>query len=135
MQDNYYSKRNVVNKVVNKMDKTKAAHLLRGAQAEQQACEFLISQGLTLIERNFRSPYGELDLIMKDDKTLVIVEVRFRKNDKFGSALESVTHSKQAKISATTEIYLNSHTQSMPIRFDVVGISGSGELQWVKNAF
>ena len=115
--------------------KTKASHLLRGEQAEKQAYEFLISQGLTLIERNFRSPYGELDLIMKDGKTLVIVEVRFRKNDKFGSALESVTHSKQAKISATTEIYLSSQTESMPIRFDVVGISGNGELKWVKDAF
>jgi putative endonuclease len=116
--------------------KTKASHLLRGEQAEQQACDFLISQGLTLIERNFRSPYGELDLIMKDGETLVIIEVRYRKNTKFGSALESVTSSKQAKISATTEIYLNTLESEIPrMRFDVMGILGDGELQWVKNAF
>jgi putative endonuclease len=115
--------------------KTKASHLLRGEQAEQQACDFLITQGLTLIERNFRSPYGELDLIMKEGETLVIVEVRFRKNAIFGSALESVTHSKQVKISATTEVYLNSLDEMPRMRFDVVGILGNGELQWVKNAF
>jgi putative endonuclease len=118
------------------LPKTKAAHLQRGENAEQQACDFLISQGLTLVERNFRSPYGEIDLIMRDGETLVFVEVRYRKNAKFGSALESVTVAKQIKISATTEVYLNALGNEMPrMRFDVVGILGDGDLQWVKNAF
>lgn len=118
--------------------KPKAAHLLQGEQSEQHACDFLIMQGLTLVKRNFRCLYGELDLIMKDGKTLVIVEVRYRKNAKFGSALESVTRSKQLKIIAATEVYLNtlpSDDDLMPMRFDVVGILGDGDLQWVKNAF
>lgn len=119
------------------LPKTKAAHLQRGENAEQQAYEFLISQGLTLIERNFRCYYGEIDLIMKDDKTLVFVEVRYRKNAKFGSALESVTRSKQQKLISAAEIYLNTlqNDELMSMRFDVVGILGEGELQWVKNAF
>ncbi len=118
------------------LPKTKASHLQRGENAEQQACDFLTLQGLALVERNFRSPYGEIDLIMRDGETLVFVEVRYRKNAKFGGALESVTPSKQAKISATTEIYLNALENKIPrIRFDVVGILGDGELQWVKNAF
>lgn len=117
--------------------KSKATHLLNGEKAERQACEFLISQGLVLVERNFRCTYGEIDLIMKDGKTLVIVEVRYRKNAKFGSALESVTASKQIKLMATTEIYLSAleNETLMPVRFDVVGILGDGDLQWVKNAF
>lgn len=117
--------------------KVKPDHLQRGENAEQQACDFLISQGLTLIERNFRCYYGELDLIMQDGKTRVIVEVRYRKNAKFGSALESVTKAKQTKLIHATEIYLNSlkSDELLPIRFDVVGILGDGELQWVKNAF
>ena len=117
--------------------KTKPIHLLRGEQAEQQACDFLISQGLMLVECNFRCPYGELDLIMKDDKTLVIVEVRYRKNAKFGSAVESVTRSKQMKLIAATEVYLNTlpSNELIPMRFDVVGILGDGDLQWIKNAF
>ncbi len=117
-------------------NKSKAAHLLRGESAEQQACDFLISQGFTLVERNFRCPHGELDLIMKDGDTLVIVEVRFRKNAKYGSALESVDFRKQAKISAATEFYLQTLKSDMPrLRFDVIGISGNGELQWIANAF
>ncbi len=116
--------------------KTKPAHLISGEQAEQKACDFLIAQGLILVERNFRSHYGELDLIMMDGVTLVIVEVRFRKNAKFGSALESVTYAKQVKVSATTEVYLSTLESEMPrMRFDVVGILGDGDLQWVKNAF
>lgn len=117
--------------------KIKPAHLQRGENAEKQACDFLISQGLTVIERNFRCYYGEIDLIMKDDKTLVFVEVRYRKNAKFGSALESVTRSKQQKLISAAEIYLNTlqNEELMPMRFDVVGILGDGELQWVKNAF
>lgn len=117
-------------------NKSKATHLLHGEFAEQQACDFLISQGLTLVERNFRCLHGELDLIMKDGETLVIVEVRFRKNAKYGSALESVDFRKQAKISATTEFYLNTLKGEMPrMRFDVIGILGNGELEWVQNAF
>lgn len=119
------------------LPKTKAAHLQRGENAEQQACEFLISQDLTLIERNFRCYYGEIDLIMKDGHALVFVEVRYRKNAKFGSALESVTRSKQTKLISAAEIYLSllQNKELMPMRFDVVGILGNGELQWVKNAF
>jgi putative endonuclease len=80
--------------------------------------------------------HGEIDLIMREGETLVIVEVRFRKNATYGSALESVTVSKQAKLIATTEFYLNTFTGDMPaIRFDVIGIVGEGELQWVQNAF
>jgi putative endonuclease len=119
-----------------KSPKTKAPHLRSGELAEQRACDFLLSHQLILVERNFRCVHGELDLIMREGETLVIVEVRFRKNAKYGSALESVTTSKQAKLIATTEFYLNTLTSDMPaIRFDVIGISGEGELQWVQNTF
>lgn len=117
--------------------KTKASHLQRGENAEQQACDFLLAQGLTLVARNFRCPYGELDLIMQDGKTRVIVEVRYRKNANFGGALESVTRAKQTKLIHATEVYLNSlaNEELFPVRFDVIGILGNGQLQWVKNAF
>jgi putative endonuclease len=119
-----------------KSPKMKAAHLRSGELAEQRACDFLVSHQLTLVERNFRCVHGEIDLIMREGETLVIVEVRFRKNATYGSALESVTASKQAKLIATTEFYLNTFTGDMPaIRFDVIGIVGEGELQWVQNAF
>jgi putative endonuclease len=115
--------------------KTKAAHLLRGASAEQQACDFLLKQGLILVTRNFRCKQGELDLIMRDQRTLVIVEVRFRKTDQYGSALESVTRAKQSRIMAATEVYLSKHKLNTAVRFDVLALSGNGKLEWIKNAF
>ena len=113
----------------------KAAHLLRGKSAEDQAHDFLIAKGLQPVSRNYRCKQGELDLIMEDAKTLVIVEVRYRKSDVYGSALESVTHNKQAKIIAATQHYLSTLRNDCPIRFDVVAISGNGEIVWIKNAF
>lgn len=110
--------------------------MLRGKAAEDQAHDFLVSEGLTLICRNYRCKQGELDLVMRDHQSLVIVEVRFRKSDAFGSALESVTHSKKARIIAATQHYLSTlRTTDCPLRFDVVAISGNGDFNWIKNAF
>jgi putative endonuclease len=115
--------------------KAKAAHLIRGNNAENEACQFLLSNGLQLVCRNFRCRQGELDLVMLDQQTLVIVEVRFRKSDKFGSAAETVTRAKQSRIIAATHNYLSIHKTDSPIRFDVVAISGNGQIDWIKNAF
>ena len=113
----------------------KAAHLLRGKSAEDQAHNFLVHNGLKLVCRNFRCKQGELDLVMQDQQSLVIVEVRYRKSDVYGSALESITHGKQARIIAATHVYLSTLTKTCPLRFDVVAISGNGDINWIKNAF
>lgn len=115
--------------------KAKAAHLLRGENAEEQAHNFLIKQGLKPVCRNFRCKQGELDLIMTDQQTLVIIEVRFRKTDTYGSAVESITPKKQSRIMAATHVYLSSRKTDCPIRFDVAAISGNGHINWIKNAF
>lgn len=115
--------------------KEKAVHLIRGESAEEQAHKFLIDKGLKPVSRNFRCKQGELDLIMTDRQTLVIVEVRFRKTDKYGSAVESITRAKQSRIIAATHIYLSSQKTDRPIRFDVVAISGNGNIEWIQNAF
>jgi putative endonuclease len=115
--------------------KSKAAHLLRGENAEELAHNFLIKQGLKPVCRNFRCKQGELDLIMTDQQTLVIIEVRFRKTDTYGSAVESNTPKKQSRIMAATHVYLSSRKTDCPIRFDVAAISGNGHINWIKNAF
>jgi putative endonuclease len=115
--------------------KTKATHLLRGKNAEDQAFDFLISKGLKPICRNYSCKQGELDLVMNDQQTLVIIEVRYRKSDVYGSALESVTASKQKKIITATQHYLSTQQRDCPLRFDVVAISGNGKINWIKNAF
>ncbi|MGR9087291.1 MAG: YraN family protein [Gammaproteobacteria bacterium] len=115
--------------------KAKASHLLHGENAEEQAHRFLVKQGLKPVCRNFRCKQGELDLIMTEGRTLVVVEVRFRKSDKYGSALESITRTKQLRIITATQFYLSRNKLDCPIRFDVVAISGKGHIEWIQNAF
>lgn len=109
---------------------------LTGLQAEARAESYLAKSGLRLVERNFLCKLGEIDLIMRDGATLVFVEVRFRKNARFGSALETVNINKQRKIVSAAQFYLRTHrTVTNPaVRFDVVGITGD-DIQWVPSAF
>jgi len=114
-----------------------------GQQAEQQALNFLQQQGLKLVARNYHCRQGEIDLIMNDQQTLVFVEVRYRKTQRYGSSAESVTAAKQKKIIHTAEHYLlhKVTTQTPACRFDVVAIYPSDEKQsslqfdWIKHAF
>ncbi len=113
----------------------KARHLWRGTDSEQRACSYLQTQGLVVVSRNYRCRYGEIDLIMREQHWLVIVEVRYRQSANFGSALESITAQKQSRIITTTQHYLAQHPHAGPIRFDVVAMSGENQIQWLKNAF
>jgi putative endonuclease len=110
-----------------------------GAIAESMAREFLQQQGLSFISQNYRCTMGELDLIFKDQKQLVIVEVKNRKNTHFGTPAEWVTASKQHKIILATQHYLANHKQlcGLSVRFDVVGILNLNRhsIEWIKNAF
>jgi putative endonuclease len=109
----------------------------RGALAEQWAARFLQKQGLTLIERNYRSRFGEIDLIMRDGSTLVFVEVRLRENADFGGAAASIDIRKQQRIIRTSQQYLSGLAHAPACRFDAVLLSdamGNGA-QWLKNAF
>ncbi len=116
-------------------NKPKAAHLIRGEKSEQLACTYLLKQGLQVIEKNFNCRYGELDIIMRDQKTLVIVEVRFRKKTNYVSALESITAKKQSRIIASTEYYLQIKRINSAVRFDVITLSNDTDINWIKNAF
>ena len=112
-----------------------AAHLLRGAAAEQTAYDFLIAQGLTPVCRNFHCRYGELDLVMTEAEMLVIVEVRYRRSEKFGGAIASITAKKKSKMIAAAQYYLATYQVKSAVRFDVIAISEQTGLQWIKNAF
>jgi putative endonuclease len=111
-----------------------------GEREETAALRFLEQEGLKLITRNYRSPRGEIDLIMWDRECLVFIEVRYRKHDRFGSATETVTSAKQERIISAVTHYLQSkgsEAGDVPCRLDVVAIS-AGErkkIEWIKNAF
>jgi putative endonuclease len=110
----------------------------RGRLAEDRALAFLEREGLRLIERNYRSRFGEIDLIMDDGAMLVFVEVRFRRSSRFGGALESVDRRKQAKLLSTASCFLNERRLDRPARFDVAALAPNGSglaIQWIKGAF
>jgi len=112
-----------------------------GAWLEGRALEFLRSQGLELIERNYTCPLGEIDLIMRSDEVLVFIEVRYRTRADFVHPLASVNRTKQRKIIRTAQVYLKHHqlTDKVLCRLDVLGITrdtaGQFQFDWIRNAF
>ncbi|MCK4743081.1 MAG: YraN family protein [Sulfuriflexus sp.] len=111
---------------------------LTGKFNENLACQYLEKQGLVLVERNFSCRRGEIDIIMRDKDSIVFVEVRYRRTDKFGNAMESVNIHKQKRLSLTARHYLLQTRTPLNARFDVVAISGvepNTTIEWVKNAF
>lgn len=108
-----------------------------GQTAEDMACAFLRRRGLRLIERNYRCPRGEIDLVMQDGEQLVFVEVRYRRGGAFGGPQESITAKKQARLLAAARHYLATHSGDPACRFDVIALSGEGyeTLDWIRDAF
>ncbi|MDD3884370.1 MAG: YraN family protein [Gallionella sp.] len=108
-----------------------------GAAAEQYAADFLIHEGLLLVARNYRSRFGEIDLIMRDGDTLVFVEVRLRRNARFGGAAASIDPRKQRRLILTAQGYLARLPKIPPCRFDAILLDNAqGRApEWLKNAF
>lgn len=103
-----------------------------GDAAEERALLYLQSQGLQLVQRSFLCKGGEIDLIMRDDKYLVFVEVRQRADARFGGAVASVTLAKQKRLVHAAQVYLQGVRNQPPCRFDLIAIEGE-QLQWLKN--
>jgi putative endonuclease len=114
----------------------------KGGQIEQQVEQYLQRQGLKPLQRNYNTPGGEIDLIMQHRNTLVFVEVRFRRSNRFGSAAESIDYRKQQRIINTAAHFLQHHLkyQNMACRFDVAACrpdnsDGALQIEWLSNAF
>jgi putative endonuclease len=108
-----------------------------GLAGEEQALAHLQSAGLQLVLRNFRCKAGELDLVMLDGATLVLVEVRYRADDRFGGAAASVGWQKQQRLATAAEYLLLAQPElrRYPARFDVVAIAAGRPIDWIKGAF
>jgi putative endonuclease len=111
-----------------------------GALFEQRACSALEKAGLKLLERNFTTRYGELDLVMCDGDMVVFVEVRHRLRAGHGDAAASITSTKQTRLIQTAELWLAAHPQHAhrACRFDVVSYDGpseSAQMSWLRGAF
>ncbi len=107
-----------------------------GVEAEKLAATFLTERGLKLIAQNYHCRFGEIDLIMKEGKTLVFIEVRLRSNTRFGDAGSSITPQKQQKLILTAQHYLQQHGETA-CRFDAILMNKANlqSIEWVRNAF
>jgi putative endonuclease len=116
--------------------KTNDTTTARGREAEALAAQYLECYGARVVERNFRIRGGEIDLICRDGKVLVFVEVRLRTRSDFGGAAASITTSKQRRIILAAQHYLLGKPDC-DCRFDCVLLDGlnTNRIEWIKNAF
>lgn len=105
-----------------------------GKKGEANAEDFLKQNGYKIIDRNFYTKLGEIDLIAMDKSVLCFVEVKEKSSKKFGLPREMVTLTKQHKIRMVAELYLKINPTKSPIRFDVVDVLND-EITLIKNAF
>lgn len=122
------------------MTKTSKPANVAGKIAEDIAADYLTKQGLKLISRNFHSRFGEIDLIALEQDTLVFIEVRYRKNERYLAVVETIDVRKCRKLVATSEYYLLKHKafRNYQCRYDVIAITGDLDrpvIEWIKNAF
>lgn len=110
---------------------------IKGKDKEELAAKFLENKGYYIVETNFRVRQAEIDIVARNGSTIVFVEVKYRSSEKNGNPLEAVDIRKQRQISKAALFYLNSKkisVDTIPIRFDVVGILGE-DITHIENAF
>ena len=109
---------------------------LTGREGEARAAEFLRKKRYDIIGANYRCRFGELDLIAKKRELVVFVEVKLRKNDRFGAAADAVTPSKREKLRKAALSWLAATDCTAPTRFDVIEIyTETGRINHIENAF
>jgi putative endonuclease len=112
-----------------------------GARYEAAAEAHLVAAGLEPLLRNFNCRLGELDLVMRDRDTLVVVEVRARAPTRFGTAAETIGPAKRRRIVRATRVLLAARPElaRLPLRFDVVAFvaadAGAERVEWLRAAF
>lgn len=109
-----------------------------GKEGEALALRFIKKKGFRVLEKNYRTVFGEIDIIAKDGDTLVFIEVKTRKNKIFGHPYEAVNPAKREKIKKVALCFLKKLKKELPARFDVLSISvehGYETVEHIKDAF
>lgn len=102
---------------------TKNSRISLGRRGETQAAEFLAKKGYRLIDRNVRTEYGEIDLIVLQTEMLVFVEVKTRRNQRYGRPEEAINPNKLQRMVDSAQAYLQEHPQyTQNWRIDVVSV-------------
>ncbi|MCL4478155.1 MAG: YraN family protein [Deltaproteobacteria bacterium] len=107
-----------------------------GNKGEDAAVGFLKENKYKILDRNYRSKFGEIDIIAGDQKYTVFVEVRSKNTEFYGNAEESIVKKKKKRITLTAMTYIQkNHLENSPVRFDVVVINPDNSIEIIKNAF
>jgi putative endonuclease len=108
-----------------------------GARAEGVAAQYLMRHGLAIVARNFRTRGGEIDLVARDGRTLVFVEVRMRRSEAFGGAAASITWRKRERLVRAAGAYLAMLGRVPPCRFDAILLRGldTATIEWQRDVF
>lgn len=110
-----------------------------GRVGEEYTAQILAEEGFRITARNFHSRFGEIDIIAENEKYIVFVEVKTRREGGLVPPLEAVTPAKQKKIILTAQVYLMEHPSDLQPRFDVCGIvrkrDGRLEADYLTDAF
>lgn len=117
------------------MDNTKHA---KGKKGEEYTAEWLIRQGFSLLEMNYRTRFGEVDVIAENESYILFVEVKTRKKSSMYAPQEAVTAAKQRKILLAAQEYLMEHDVKKQARFDVAAVIAGDDIEsfeYIENAF
>lgn len=127
--------RSLIERTVNR-EKT-SGDTTPGKRGENLACRFLKGKGYRIIKKNFRTRFGEIDIVADDNGTVCFVEVKARSYTSFGLPEEFVDRRKQKKLVKTALAYTSSgHTDSRDMRFDIVSVDlNNGDCRIIKDAF
>jgi putative endonuclease len=106
-----------------------------GPASEAAACAFLERRGLHVLERNWHSRFGEIDLVLREGSTIVFVEVRLRTSSAYGGAAESIDRRKRSRLLAAARLYL-AGKRERACRFDVVLMKrlDPPDIEWIRDA-
>ncbi len=108
---------------------------LLGSSGEKRVENYLKKQGYKILKRNYRTPFGEADLIAKDKDEIVFVEVKTRTSDDYGNPKDAVGYDKQRRYYQIAKFYSLQIGEEPNARFDVAEVYETGEINHIKNAF
>ena len=115
-----------------------ASHNEFGQISEDRAVAYLMARGYTIRERNWRIGHKEIDIIAQKGGTIAFIEVKARKNNKYGDPTDAVTDSKIRNLVQAASAYIRYHRINLPIRFDVIviiGEPGNQSVEHIEDAF
>ena len=106
-----------------------------GKKGERLVAEYLKKQGCTILKRNYRTPFGEADIIAEDGEEIAFVEVKTRTSDSYGTPSEAVGKDKRQRYQKIAKCYWLQTGEEPNARFDVAEVWADGRIEYLKNAF